>query len=81
MPIKSRRTSSQNWNDLSKVKAYWKEFKLYRHLAGDLGLAGKINGDNKKYNHHLGTGGYKKAVRKWQKMEQDHKDTDIRTVT
>ncbi|XP_039822630.1 extensin-like [Panicum virgatum] len=29
----------------------------------------KMNASKKKYNHHLGAGGYKKAVKKWQKME------------
>ena len=36
---------------------------------------------NKKYSHHLGAGGYKKAVKKWQKMEQGLMDRDIRSAT
>jgi hypothetical protein len=37
----------------------------------------KINAATKKYNHRLGAGGYRKAVTKWQKMEQDLMDTGI----
>ena len=29
----------------------------------------KKNTANKKYGHHLGAAGYKKAIRKWQKTE------------
>ena len=40
-----------------------------------------MNASKKKYIHHLGAGGYKKAVKKWQKMEQDLMDRGIRPVT
>ena len=35
----------------------------------------------KKYSHHIGAGGYKKAVKKWQKMEHDLIDRGIRPTT
>jgi hypothetical protein len=35
----------------------------------------------KKYKHRLGLGGYKKAIQKWQKMEQDLMDRGIQPVT
>ena len=41
----------------------------------------KTNASKKKYSHHLGAGGYKKAVKKWQKMEQDLMDRSIRPAT
>ena len=34
-----------------------------------------------KYSHHLGAEGYKKAIKKWQKMEQDLMDRGIRPTT
>lgn len=40
-----------------------------------------MNAANKKYSHHLGAGGYKKSVKKWQKMEQDLIDRGIRPTT
>ena len=40
-----------------------------------------MNAAKKKYNHHLGAGGYKKAVKKWQKTEQDLIDRSIRPTT
>jgi hypothetical protein len=49
------------------------EFKEYRlsEEAQELYEKNKINAAAKKDNHHLGPGGYKKAIRKLQKMEQD----------
>ena len=35
----------------------------------------------KKYNHHLGASGYKKAIKKWQKIEQDFMDRGIQPAT
>ena len=40
-----------------------------------------MNAVNKKYSHHLGAGGYKKAIKKWQKMEQDLMERGIRLMT
>ena len=40
-----------------------------------------MNAANKKYSHHLGAAGYKKSVKKWQKMEQDLMDGGIRPAT
>ena len=40
-----------------------------------------MNAANKKYSHHLGVAGYKKSVKKWQKMEQDLMDRGIRPTT
>ena len=39
------------------------------------------NAAQKKYSHHLGASGYKKAIKKWQKIEQDFMDRGIRPVT
>ena len=40
-----------------------------------------MNAANKKYSHHLRAGGYKKAVKTWQKMKQDLMDRGIRPTT
>jgi len=29
------------------------------------------NAEQKQYHHHLGTGGYRTAIPKWQKLEQE----------
>ena len=39
------------------------------------------NAAQKKYSHHLGVSGYKKAIKKWQKIEQDLMDRGIRPAT
>jgi len=39
------------------------------------------NAAQKKYSHHLGASGYKKAIKKWQKIEQDFMDRGIRPAT
>ena len=78
-----KKDKEPNQNDLSQVKPYWQEFKQYKlsEEAQEKSEQAKNNAGNNKYNHHLGSGGYKKAVRKWQKTEQDLMDRGIRPVT
>ncbi|RLN17003.1 transposon protein, putative, CACTA, En/Spm sub-class [Panicum miliaceum] len=65
------------------VKPYWEEFKEYKFFeeAQQLSEKNKINAAAKIYNHCLGPGGYKKAIQKWQKREQDLMDRGIQPVT
>ena len=72
-----------NWDDLPQVKPYQEEFKQYKlsEEAQAKSEQGKKNASKKKYSHHLGAAGYKKAVKKWQKMEQDLMDKGIRPAT
>jgi hypothetical protein len=56
-----------------------KEYKLSKE-AHELSEKNKVNAAAKKYNHRLGPGGYKKAIQKWQKMEQDLMDRVIQPV-
>ena len=72
-----------NWDDLPQVKPYWEEFKQYKLSDEAQGKSqqAKMNAANKKYSHHLGAGGYKKSVKKWQKMEQDLIDRGIKPTT
>ena len=77
-----KKDKEPNWDDLPQVKPYWEEFKQYKLSEEAQGKSeqAKTNAA-KKYNHHLRVGGYKKAVKKWQKMEQDLMDRGIRPTT
>jgi hypothetical protein len=59
------------------------EFKEYKFSeeSQELSEKNKVNAATKKYNHCLGPGGYKKAIQKWHKMEQDLMDRGIQPVT
>ena len=78
-----KKDKETNWDDLPQVKPYWEEFKQYNlsEEAQEKSEQAKNNTGNKKYNHHLGSGGYKKTVRKWQKTEQDLMDRGIQPAT
>ena len=78
-----KKDKEPNWDDLPQVKPYWEEFKQYKlsEEAQEKSEQAKVNAANKKYNHHLGAAGYKKSVKKWQKMEQDLMDRGIRPTT
>jgi hypothetical protein len=60
-----------NWDKLPQVKPYWEELKEYKlsKEAQELSKKNKINAAAMKYNHRLGPGWYRKAIRKWRKME------------
>ena len=61
-----KKDKEPNWDDLSQVKPCLEEFKQYKlseEAQGKSELA-KTNASNKKYSHHLGAGGHKKAVKK-----------------
>ena len=78
-----RKDKEPNWDDLPQVKPYWEEFKQYKlsEEAKEKSEQAKVNAANKKYSHHLGAAGYKKLVKKWQKMELDLMDRGIRPTT
>ena len=78
-----KKDNEPDWDDLPQVKPYWEEFKQYKlsEEAQEKSQQAKANAANKKYSHHLGAGGYKKAIKKWQKMEQDLMDRGIRPMT
>ena len=66
-----KKDKEPDWNDLPQVKPYWEEFKQCKlsEEAQVKSEQAKRNAGNKKYSHHLGASGYKKAVKKWQKTE------------
>ena len=55
------------------------------YKSSELGLQkvqkAKDNTSKKVYHHTLGQGGYKLAIPKWEKMEQDLLDRDIQRAT
>ena len=61
-----KKDKEPNWDDLPQVKPYWEEFKQYKLSEEAQGKSeqAKVNAASKKYSHHLGAGGYKKAVKK-----------------
>ena len=74
-----KKDKEPNWDDLPHVKPYWEEFKQYKLSEEAQGKSeqAKANAANKKYSHHLGAGGYKKTVKKWQKMEASGRQLGI----
>ena len=78
-----KKDKKPNWDDLPQVKPHWAEFQQYKLPEEAKGKSeqAKTNAANKKYSHHLGAGGYKKSVKKWQKMEQDLMDRGIGPTT
>ena len=58
--------------NLVKIKDAWPEFKAYKKsgVAVSRAATNKVNADKKKYHHHLGSGGYRTAVPKWEAFEK-----------
>ena len=69
--------------ELEKLRGHWDAFVQYKSL--ELGLQkvhkAKDNASKKIYHHTLWQGGYKLAIPKWEKMEQDLLDRGIVPVT
>ena len=61
-----------NFDAFPKLKDHWDAFVQYKlSEEGTSRIAkNKANAARKKYFHRLGSGGYKKAIPKWQKMEE-----------
>ena len=58
---------------LAKQADHWNAFKEYKESedAKELSKKNKDNADKKMYHHKLGPGGYKTAMPKWDKKEQE----------
>ena len=69
--------------ELEKLRGHWDAFVQYK--SSELGLQkvqkAKENASKKVYYHTLGQGGYKLAIPKWEKMEQDLLDRGIQPTT
>jgi len=59
--------------DFKKQRPYWDAFVQYKSSedSEQRTAQAKENASKKKHFHHLGQGGYKAAIPKWQKMEED----------
>jgi hypothetical protein len=58
---------------LEKQEEHWDAFLEYKEsdLAKKRSATNKLNASNKIYHHHLGTGGYRTAMPKWDKAEAE----------
>ena len=56
-----------------KIRADWDEFVQYKRSQESEARVrvNKLNAAQKKYHHHLGSGGYKTALPKWERQEQE----------
>jgi len=81
--VKKGLTPDWNKKGYLKLRPYWNEFVEYRLSEDSKALSSQNteNASHKEYNHHLGTGGYKSARRKWEAMEQDLLNKGIRPAT
>ena len=65
------------------LRGHWDAVVQYK--SSELGLQkvhkAKENASKKVYHHTLGQGGYKLAIPKWEKMEQDLLDRGIQPAT
>jgi len=62
-----------------KLRSFWDEFVEFKN--SNEGQARMINNQEntkqKQYHHHMGSGGYRTAIPKWQKLEQEILDSGI----
>ena len=76
-------TTPEFTGELEKIKDHWDAFVQYK--TSELGIEkvqkAKDNASKKIYHHTLGQGGYKLAIPKWEKMEQDLLDRGIVPAT
>nr|ABA98507.1 transposon protein, putative, CACTA, En/Spm sub-class [Oryza sativa Japonica Group] len=70
-----------NFDTFPKLRDHWDEFVAYK--TGQQGQAmmerNKENAAKKKYHHHLGSGGYRVAMSKWEEMEASLLERERRT--
>ena len=70
-------------DELAKLRGHWDAFVQYK--SSELGLQkvqkAKENASKKVYHYTLGQGGYKLAIPKWEKMEQDLLNRGIKPAT
>ena len=71
--IKKSDTPNFNIAQYAKLRPYWTEFVQYKTSEeGEQRMhRNQLNARRKEYYHHMGSGGYKSAIPKWQKVESD----------
>ena len=64
---------------LEKIEPHWAAFKAYKKSSTGLSrsVKNKENAGQKKYFHHLGSGGYKSAIPKWKAYERELKASGV----
>ena len=69
--IKAKKKTPEFTGALEKIKDHWDAFVEYKESdeALERSRKNKINAAKKEYHHVLGTGGYKRAVPKWEAAE------------
>ena len=76
-------TTPEFTGELEKLRGHWDAFVEYKY--SEFGLQkvqkAKDNASKKVYHHTLGQGGYKLAIPKCEKMEQDLLDRGIQPAT
>ena len=76
-------TTPEFTGELEKIKDHWDAFVQYK--TSELGIQkvqkAKDNASKKIYHHTIGQIGYKLAIPKWEKMEQDLLDRGIVPAT
>ena len=70
--IKMIKTPDFNTKVYIKLRPFWNDFVLYKMSEEVEALVrrNKENAAQKRYHHHLGSGGYRSAVPKWKRMER-----------
>ena len=68
---------------LEKLKDEWAEFAAYKNSGVSVARStqNKLNASKKKYFHHLGSGGYKTALPKWEAYENELRKKGITPQT
>ena len=71
--IKKNETLDFNTKAYVKLRPFWNDFVQYKTSEEGEGLVrrNKENVARKRYHHHLGSGGYRSLIPKWEKMEAE----------
>jgi len=71
--VKKNESPNFNLKQYVKLRAFWDDFVQYKisEVGEERAIRNKENTNKKTYHHHMGSGGYKSAVPKWDRMEQE----------
>jgi len=71
--VKKNETPNFNLKQYLKLRAFRDDFVLYKtsEEGEERAIINKENASKKTYHHHMGSGGYKSDVPKWDRMEQE----------
>jgi len=71
--VKKNKTQNFNLKQYVKLRAFWDDFMQYKtsEEGEERAIRNHENASKKTYHHHMGSGGYKSVVLKWDRMEQE----------